>query len=633
MEEKFESQSEFGEKNLIKLPDIAIFQLETMFKAGSYAEMESAARILIEQFPVCGLVWKALGVALQSQGKPALSVFQKTIEFLPNDADAHSNFGIALANAGQLERAVECYRIALKNNPNFAAAYNNLGIVLTELGQLDKALLSCRSALELEPDSAEMHSNLGNVLKGLGQLDSAAASYHRALEINPNDAELHSNLATTLKDLGQLGDAVASCRRALEIRPDFQIAFDNLLFIQLYQTEKTVQEISVDILNYDAQFGLPYLDHQCAHGNSHNANKRLRIGYVSADFRTHPVATFVEPLLASHDKSMFEIFCYSNHARQDAVTERIQAHVDHWLLCVALSDDQLAERIRADGIDILIDLSGHTAGNRLSTFARKPAPVQLTYLGYPGTSGLSAMDYRITDGYADPPGSEGSYSEQLLRLPDSLCCFQPGKDMLELTPLPALKNKFITFGSFNNSNKLDQNAIALWAQILLAVPSSRLLMLTIPKGERRDWIEKQFVDAGVVRERIEFHGKLPALEFQDMIRRADIALDPLLVTGGTTTCESLWMGVPVIVLVGQRFIHRVGASFLHSAGLPQYAATTPTEYVQIAMDAAADISGLAQLRAGIREQLAASALMDQTRFTHNFEITLRTIWEQWCNTH
>jgi protein O-GlcNAc transferase len=256
--------------------------------------------------------------------------------------------------------------------------------------------------------------------------------------------------------------------------------------------------------------------------------------------------------------------------------------------------------------------------------------VQLTYLGYPGTSGLSAMDYRITDGYADTLDSTEYYSERLLRLPDSLCCYRPAPAMPELTPLPALRNSHITFGSFNNANKIDEAVIRLWTTLLLALPSSRLMMVAIPQGERRARILQQFEAAGVISSRIDFHGKVPPMEFYQLLGQVDLTLDPLLITGGTTTCESLWMGVPVIMLAGQRFIHRVGYSFLCSAGLTQYAASNQEEYIQIALTAAADIPGLARMRVHMRERLMLSPLMDQGRFTCNFERVLRDVWRHWC---
>jgi protein O-GlcNAc transferase len=626
-------KSSANKTNNQELSPADINQLVALFGDARYAEMENQARSLLQRFPDVGMLWKALSASLQSQGKESLTALQKTVELLPDDADAHSNLGIALAAMGRLEDAVKCYRRAIAINPDLAAAHSNLGIALTDLGQIEPAIISCRRALELHPDSSEIHSNLGNALKYFGQLDKAIASYRRALEIKSDDAAVHSNLGSVLKDAGHVEAAIASCQRALQISPNLQIAFDNLLFIKLYQSEQTTEEMSTLHSKFDAVFGLPHKGQTRFHSNLKDENKRLKIGYVSADFRSHAVATFMEPILACHAKSRIEVYCYYNHSLYDDVSTRIHAHADHWVPCIGLNDDQLAERIRDDGIDILVDLSGHTEGNRLLTFARKPAPVQMTYLGYPGTSGLSAIDYRISDGYSDPSGSDKFYSEQLLRLPDSLCCYRPVIDMPAVSTLPALTNGFVTFGSLNNSNKIDQHVIALWARILVALPTSRLLMATIPEGDRRTWILKQFELGGVSSNRIDFYGTLSIGEFHRLFQRVDIALDPLLITGGTTTCESLWMGVPVVVLIGERFLRRVGYSFLCSAGLPQFGAKTADEYVGIAVETAKDLRRLSQLRTDMRTKLTVSPLMDQVRFTQNLENLYRDSWKKWCDSN
>jgi protein O-GlcNAc transferase len=598
-----------------------------------FVESEASCRRALKLRPDFTDAHGNLGAALQGQGRFAESEksYRRAVEITPESADLHFNLGVVLQNQRRYAEAEPSYLRSLQLVPGLTKASNNLATILNILGRFSEAEIVCRRALELAPEHSEVCVNLAITLKALGRSSEAELSCRLAIKVNPDSAAAYSNLGNILQDQGRHIEAEQSYWRALEIRPDWELVFDNLLFGYIYQPEKSVEEIALAYRRYDAQFGLPQFN-STPHTNVRDPVRRLKIGYVSADFRTHAVAAFIEPVLSSHDKSVFEVFCYSNHARHDAVTEKIKNHVDHWRLCVELSDDRLAECIRADGIDLLIDLSGHTADNRLLTFARKPAPVQLTYLGYPGTSGLSAMDYRITDGYADPLEGLEYYSEKLLRLPDSLCCYRPVIDMPEVGPLPALKNGYITFGSFNNSSKVDNNAIVLWSKILLSLPSSRLLMVTIPEGERRETIARQFEAAGVTRDRIDFQGKLLTPQFHKLFQQVDIALDPLLMTGGTTTCESLWMGVPVIVMKGKRFIHRVGYSFLCSAGLARYAAKTPDEYVQIALAAAADIQGLAQLRAGMREQLAVSALMDQAHFTRNFEKILREAWHHWCTT-
>ena len=351
---------------------------------------------------------------------------------------------------------------------------------------------------------------------------------------------------------------------------------------------------------------------------------------MSADFREHAVAHFLLPILEHHDKATFEVYCYSSWPWADTTTERIRSCADHWVPCKDLSDDQLAERIRADGIDILVDLSGHTAENRLLTFARKPAPVQITYLGYPGTSGLSAMDYRITDALADPAGSDAFYTEKLIRLPDSLCCYRPAHHMPDVAPLPALHNGFVTFGSLNGFAKVNDDCLRVWAEILKAVPASRLLMLTVPEGLARERLVEKFAALGIPAGRLDLFGKFPSGEFYKMFQRVDIALDPFPVTGGTTTCETLWMGVPVIVLAGQRFVSRVGYSFLSAAGLGHLSTASIDDYIRTAVNLAADIPALAKLHDRLRPQVAASPLTNAAAFTRNLEAAFRHTWKNWC---
>ncbi len=351
-------------------------------------------------------------------------------------------------------------------------------------------------------------------------------------------------------------------------------------------------------------------------------------------FESMQVAYFIEPVFACHDKSQFEIFCYSNNSKKDTFTERLIADVDHWRPCANMADDEMARCIQADGIDILVDLSGHTAHNRLLVFARKPAPIQITYLGYPGTSGLTAMDYRLTDQYTEPAEDSRAdryYTEELLRLPDSMWCYRPAQEMPEVTPLPALTNGYLTFGSFNNANKLGGACLELWAALLCNLPRSRLLMVTVPEGQVRERLIRQFMAHGVASDRISFCGRLPSREFQKMLQQVDITLDPFPVNGATTTCESLWLGVPVLTLVGNRFLSRAGLSVLSAAQLPDFAATTPDEFIKTAALLANNLPLLANIRAGLRSHLASTPLLDQQRFARNMEGIYRNVWNRWCN--
>lgn len=602
--------------------------LAALFSAGRFAEMESAACRLLEMHPRSGFVWKAIGTALLEQRKDAVEALQRAAELLPGDAETFNNLGKALQNCGRVNEAVTIYRHALTLRPDFAEAECGLSLALLSLGQVDEAEASCRQALAHKPAYAMAYNNLGNALRDRGQLSEAMTSYRRALEIAPNLAIAHNNLGNVLRDCRLLDEALTSYRRAMEIDPVFIGPYDNLLMSLEYTSQITQEDQFAAHQRFGEQFEAPLKPQWSKHTNHRDPRKRLKIGYVSGDFRMHPVSYFIESVFDHHDKSQVEVFAYSNSAKQDSVTERLIAKADHWQPCLGMSDDQLAQRIRADGIDILVDLAGHTAHNRLLAFARKPAPIQITYLGYPGTSGLTAMDYRLTDHYAEP-GSDQYYTEKLLRLPDSMWCYRPAENMPEVTPSPALANGYLTFGSFNNANKVGSECIALWAALLRRLPTSRLLMATVPQGEMRQRLVAQFEGHGIAAERIAFCGQLSSHDFHRALQQADLTLDPFPVNGATTTCESLWLGVPVLTLIGERFLSRAGFSVLSAAHLPEFAAATPEQLIEITVSLANDLPHLASIRAGMRERLKTTPLFDQQRFTRNLESIYRDVWRRY----
>jgi predicted O-linked N-acetylglucosamine transferase (SPINDLY family) len=520
----------------------------------------------------------------------------------------------------------------LEINPGIPEAHSNLGNAIKDLGRFDDARDCYLRALAISPDYAEAHFNLGFSLENLGRLDDAVASYRQAIALNANFSDAHNNLGNVLKGQGHLDAALASFRRAFEIEPNFSMARSNALFALHYLPNQSKETILAEARRFGEYFEALCKPSWPRHTNDRTSDRCLKIGYVSGDFREHAVAYFIEPVLANHDKSQMEIFCYSNSSRTDAFTDRLMAEADHWQSCVIMSDDQLARRIRADGIDILVDLAGHSGCNRLLTFARKPAPIQITYLGYPGTSGLSAMDYRLTDRYTEPEDSDADqfYTEKLLHLPDSMWCYRPAEGMPEVSPLPALTNGYLTFGSFNDVNKVDADCVALWAKLLNSLPASRLLMATVPEGEMRNRLIWQFSEHGVAAGRIAFCGKLPPNQFRQMLQQVDITLDPVRVNGATTTCESLWLGVPVLTLVGERFLSRVGLSILSAAQLPDFAAATVEVYIRTATFLANNLKLFAEIRTGLREHLRTTPLLDQQRFARNVESVYREIWQHWC---
>ena len=573
-----------------------------------------------------------LGCTLQAQGKleEAATCYRQALAIRSNAADILCNLGSCLQEQGKADEAIACYRQALAANPDDLNSLNNLGVSLQTNGKLEEAKACFEQTIKARPDDTRAYVNLGMVYYDYGNFSQALACYQQALKIDPNYSEAQFSVGVALQALCRPQEALACYRQAMSIKSDNQKTHDNLLMTLQFVPGVTLEELFAAHKNFGEHFEKKLKPHWPIHTNDGDPHRRLKIGYVSGDFRMHAVSYFIEPVFANHDKSQVEVFCYSNSARHDAFTERLIAEVDHWQPCLSMSDEQLAQRILDDKIDILVDLAGHTAHNRLLTFARKPAPIQITYLGYPGSSGLTAMDYRLTDNYTEP-GNDRYYTERLLRLPDSMWCYRPAEDMPEVTPLPALTKGYLTFGAFNNINKVGEDSIKLWAALLRSLPTSRLLMVTVPEGEVRERITGQFVACGVAAERLSFQGKLPSHEFRLLLQQVDITLDPFPINGATTTCESLWLGVPVLTLVGERFLSRAGLSVLSAAQMSDFTVKTPTEYINTATLLANNLALLADIRMGLREHLKATPLFDQRRFTQNLERIYREVWASWCN--
>jgi protein O-GlcNAc transferase len=572
---------------------------------------------------------------LQLQNKPneAIALLQKALVIAPEYAEAHNNLGNVLKEQGRHAEATVSFQKALSISPNSAEIHYNLGIVLSALGKFDEAIQSYQKAIALRPDYVEAHNNLGIAYKESGQLDLASACYQKAIALNPGYVEAHNNLGRIFQTQGKLNEAIACLRRALMIKPDFVDAHSILLFIGLNSPSFLLSELFAEHVRFAERFETPLKQYQRHHLNMRDPNKRLKIGYVSADLRRHAVAYFMESVLAHHDKSQFEIFCYYNHSQIDQVTERLRAYANHWIVCDGMADEYLTERIRADGIDILVDLSGHSTGNRLLVFARKPAPVQVTYLGYPGTTGLSAMDYRITDNYLDPVGmTEQFNTEKLWRLPDIISCYRPDDNSPAVIEHPPMEdNGYVTFGCFNNFTKVTDEVLAVWGRILDKVPNS-CLMLEINGIDSEPFyseVQNRMKRIGIPSEKLILIPRKRENQFV-LYNRIDIALDPFPYNGGTTSFDTLWMGVPFVALAGAHAVSRMGVSTLTNAGLGELVGQTADEYVEIAAALALDASRLKQMRTGLRDRVKVSSLMDGKRFTHHMEDGFRAMWKNWC---
>ena len=571
-----------------------------------------------------------LGCTLQAQNRlaQAEACYRRALELVPGNVDYLCNLSACLQLSGQLDAAIACSREALALDANNVKVLNNLGTALQELGKLDEAIDYLRRAVEYDPSSAKNFVTLGAAHQERGELEQAANCHRRAIVLDPGLVEAHFALGVALHALCRTSEAVECYRHALAIDPDRCRSFDNYVMTQQFASGIDADALFAAHLAYGEQFETPLKKSWPRHRNERDPERRLKIGYVSGDFRSHAVAHFIEPILAWHDRSQVEVFCYANQKRDDAVTIRLRELSDHWCSCIALDDDELAHRIGEDGIDILVDLSGHTSHNRLLTFARKPAPLQITYIGYLSTSGLTAMDYRLTDRLAEPPGSERYYTEKLLYLPDSMWCFQAPVDSPEIAPSPALANGYLTFGSFNNVDKVDAASVELWSALLRKLPDARLLMLAPP--DTRPHFLKLFAQGGIAASRLAFFGKMSPQEFRRNLQNVDLALDSYPVNGATTTCECLWQGVPVLSLAGPRFLSRNGLSILHAAQLPDFAVQSETELFNTAALLANNPVLLNSIRMGMREHLAKTALMDGQGFTGKLEAIYRTIWRRWC---
>lgn len=574
-----------------------------------------------------------LGNTLQNLGQleGAVASYRRALAIKPDYAKAHSNLGVALKELGRFEDAVTSYRRALVIKPDYAIAHNNLGVALQDLGQLEDAVASCRRALDIKPDYAEAHSNLGIALKGLGQLDSAVSSLLRALEIEPNLTEAHCNLGNALQDLGQLDNAVASYRRALEIKPDYAEAYSNLLFCLGHSEEIDVQALFTEHCRFGERFEAPLQTSWPQHSNSRNPERCLQIGFVSGDLRDHVVARFIEPVLVHlAGDAQLSLHAYSNSVIEDNVTQRLRGHFKYWHSTASLSDEALAQNIRKDGIDILIDLSGHTAQNRLLTFARKPAPIQITWIGYPNTTGLRAMDYVLRDRCNAPHGAyEHYYVEKFARLPSS-GTFLPVADAPPVSSLPALSAGNVTFGSFNRTSKLGDGVIALWSEVLRAVPGSRLLLGNVNEDSLRTSLMERFARCGVTTDRLAFQPRMGMGDYLALHRQVDFILDTFPYSGGTITNHALWMGVPVLTMIGPSSMQCISAGILGRVGLTDWIASDSADFVRRAVSWAERLDELAELRAGMRDRMLSSPLQRPETVAMGVATAFRTMWQRWC---
>jgi protein O-GlcNAc transferase len=580
-------------------------------------------------------IWNNLGEIARSIGRrnEAESAFRRAIELQRDYPAAWSNLGLALSDLGRFDEAVDALQLATALKPDYPKAFGHLGMALQATGRRDEALAACRTAVQLSPRSPEAHNNLGNVLRGMNLLDEAIDEYRETIRLKPDHAPAYHNLGEALAREGDIDAALDCYRQALAIRPDYLLAHQTMLFMMHYSERLTADEIFQAHLRWADQYEKPLRGSIEPHSNDRSPDRRLRVGYVSPDFRRHPVGFFMRPIFANHDPAVVEIFAYSDAVQSDATTNFIRSRAHVWRDTFTLSDEQFARQVREDQIDILVDLTLHMAHSRLLAFARKPTPVQATYLGYAHSTGLAAMDYKITDPHLDPPGmSERFHTEKLVRLPETNFCCEPDPDAPEVGELPARRNGYVTFASFNTLMKITPGVVETWSRLLREVPSAKLMIVAGGlAGERtRERMRDRFAAHGITADRLELIEQSGVAAGFAALQRADIALDTFPYAGGTTTCNSLWMGAAVITLAGASPIARQGVSFLTNVGLPDLIADSREQYIAIAAALAGDLDRLAQIRRSLRDRMRASPILDGPRFARNLESAYRAMWRTWC---
>jgi predicted O-linked N-acetylglucosamine transferase (SPINDLY family) len=565
-------------------------------------------------------------MALCQQGDfgAALPILQRAFELDRRNPEAAFNLAIAQKHLGRSDDAMQSYRLAVELHPGYTDALINLGNLESERGDFNAAQRTYEAAIRSKPDSVVGLNNAGCLLRTLGRIDDAEARLLAALRIDPDNAALHDNLGNVYKDGGSLDRAIACFRRALALDPAAARTHSNLAYALGFQSE-VPEPILEECRRWGRRFAAPLESHD-DHPNDLTADRRLRIGYVSADFRDHCQSLFTVPLLSHHDHAAFEVFCYSSVKRPDALTARLAALADVWREVRTLDDGALSARIREDRIDILVDLTMHMADGRPLVFARKPAPVQLAWLAYPGTTGIGAIDYRLSDPRLDPEGAELPYSERTVRLPETFWCYDPLTTQPQPNALPALRRGHLTLGCLNNPCKLTDHTLRLWSEVHRRLPGARFLLMAPPGQSRRNLLER-LAAHGVPGDYVAFTEFRPRAGYLESYHDIDLGLDTFPYNGHTTSLDSLWMGVPVVTRVGRTCVGRAGLSQLHHVRLPELAGESDAAFVDVAVALGRDLGRLAGLRAELRGRMERSALMDATRFTRDLEDIYRAVWD------
>jgi protein O-GlcNAc transferase len=673
---KFDSAMRYFEKALRINPDFAEAHNNMgniLKEQGRIDEAIGCYRKAIALNTDFAIAYNGLGAALQKKGciDKAIDCFRKSLQINPHYAEAYNNLGNALREKGYADEAIKCFLKALEINPAIADIYNNMGNAFRDKSDLDKAIAYFEKALQLNPKYADAHYNMGNAFEEKALYDNALTFYREALHYNPDRPEIYNSIGNAFMGKGLIGEALSYYEKSIQLDPGFPDAynnlgralqeqgkmeeaekyysyvlriapdsaacFSNLLLMMNYDSRRDPQSVFSEHLFFAKKFAEPLYPKALRYANDISERRRIKIGYVSPDLRRHSVRYFIEPVLNAHNHSEFEVFCYSDVFAPDNATLRLQCYADQWRNIAGMKDEKVDELIRADRIDILIDLAGHTGRNRMLLFARKPAPVQASWLGYPNTTGLATVDYRFVDRYTDPPGMTDRFcTEELKRMPQCFLCYLPNSESPVIGSLPAIASGHITFGSFNNFAKVTSEVTGLWIEILKRVPGARLVLKAKGLSDPNicHHVGELFAREGISGDRLSLLAWEPSTKRHlNTYNQIDIGLDTYPYNGTTTTCEALWMGVPVITLSGNTHASRVGTSILSNVGLPNLIARTPNEYIQIAVALANNRQELQRMRESLREKTAASPLTDAKRFTASLENCYLNMWQKWCNSN
>ena len=654
--------------NYKKAPLELVNALITLYNQGQFEDILSCSSKLVKQYPNTFELHNILGAITFKKGykEEALKHFSILIKLFPKNSQAYNNLGATLLDLNEYKRAQKALKKAIKLKPNYAEAYNNLGNVYNEINQYEQAIKEYKKAIILNPEYYQAYNNLGIVLGKNEQFEEAKKSIAKAISINPQFSDAFNTQATFLIKSENFEKAIMKIKRAIELKPNFSDAYRNLaliydefgnhnlsseyleiakdldpnlfskdpdyiLYNSNYSPKMNAEEIYEFYKEYNKKFGLPLQKEWKPFPHFKEAKKKLKIGYVSPDFKKHSVQNFLLPTLAHHDHQKFKIYAFAEISKEDLVTEQYQSFVDYWIPTKGLTDQEMNEKIRNLEIDVLVDLAGHTNGNRMGVFARKPAPVSITWLGYGYTTGLTAIDYFLSDKVIAPKGIEHLFSEKIWRLNNySFCCYQAKKDMGIVCPLPALEKGYITFGTLTRAIRINDKVINVWCEILKRVKHSKLIINS--KSFKNlivvEDFKKRFKKKGINIDRLNLCYKSPPW---DTMREIDIALDCFPHNCGTTLIEHLYMGNPFITYANRPSVGKIGASILTALGREEWIANSEKEYVDKVVALSTNTEKLATIRSSLRKDLQTSPIMDHKGFVQELERTYQSMWEKWCS--